>query len=91
MLIKIVPDEQVGEIIRSAGSQAALHILQPCIMNRAREGKATSSSAESASSLLKELGGIRFTVQTLWDRWRAPTTVFDQNLLFMFCFNFSSV
>lgn len=60
MLIKIVPDEQVGEIIRSAGSQAALHILQPCIMNRAREGKTTSSSAELASSLFKELGGIPF-------------------------------
>lgn len=39
VLIKIVPDEQVWEIIRSPGSHTVLHILQPCIMNRAQEGK----------------------------------------------------
>lgn len=39
VLIKIVPDEQVWEIIRLPGSHTVLHILQPCIMNRAQEGK----------------------------------------------------
>ena len=47
-------------IIRSRDHTAALPILQPCIMNRAREGETISSSAESASPLLKKLGDVTF-------------------------------
>lgn len=53
---------------------STLHITQPCIMNRAQEGRTISSSAELASSLFERLGDFPFSEQSLLGRWLAPSS-----------------